>query len=102
MFLKARVSIFSFPHTKKRQECQTGANQNVHIKVCRIIISEGVSAHWFQPAGSAEVEDLGSVVVKVHYTYTVALSVPLYAPYRDVKGLIAQKLGQPASQLRLR
>ncbi|KAF0033700.1 hypothetical protein F2P81_013766 [Scophthalmus maximus] len=55
-----------------------------------------------QPAGSAEVEDLGSVVVKVHYTYTVALSVPLYAPYRDVKGLIAQKLGQPASQLRLR
>lgn len=49
---------------------------------------------------SAQAED--SVVVKVHYTYTVAMSVPLDTPYHEVKEQIAQKLGQPASQLRLR
>ncbi|XP_047446845.1 NADPH oxidase activator 1 [Mugil cephalus] len=43
-----------------------------------------------------------SVVVKVHYVYTVALSVPLDKPYHELKEEIAQKLGQPASQLRLR
>ncbi|KAG7240044.1 hypothetical protein INR49_028047 [Caranx melampygus] len=51
---------------------------------------------------SAQADDEGSVVVKVHYTYTVALSVPLDTPYHEVKEQIAQKLGQPASQLRLR
>lgn len=44
----------------------------------------------------------GAVVVKVHYTYTVALFVPLNTPYHELKEQIAQKLGQPASQLRLR
>ncbi|XP_058491193.1 NADPH oxidase activator 1 [Solea solea] len=55
-----------------------------------------------QTASSAQLEDVGSVVVKVHYTYTVALSVPLNAPYHEVKEQIAHKLGQPTNQLRLR
>ncbi|XP_034451671.1 NADPH oxidase activator 1 [Hippoglossus hippoglossus] len=55
-----------------------------------------------QPISSAQLEEVDSVVVKVHYTYTVALSVPLDAPYHEVKEQIAQKLGQSASQLRLR
>ncbi|XP_028313639.1 NADPH oxidase activator 1 [Gouania willdenowi] len=46
--------------------------------------------------------DVDSVVVKVHYTYTVAVSVPLNTPYHELKERIAEKLGQPASQLRLR
>ncbi|XP_040897424.1 NADPH oxidase activator 1-like isoform X2 [Toxotes jaculatrix] len=53
-------------------------------------------------ASSAQIQDVGSVVVKVHYMYTVAVSVPLDTPYHEVKEQIAQKLGQPASQLRLR
>ncbi|KAM7018087.1 LOW QUALITY PROTEIN: NADPH oxidase activator 1 [Tautogolabrus adspersus] len=55
-----------------------------------------------QHADSAQDAEGGSVVVKVHYTYTVALSVPLDTPYSELKERIAQKLGQPASQLRLR
>ncbi|XP_013879456.1 NADPH oxidase activator 1 isoform X2 [Austrofundulus limnaeus] len=55
-----------------------------------------------QQAGSAEGAAAGSVVVKVHYTYSVALSVPLDTPYHRLKEQIAQKLGHPASQLRLR
>uniref|UniRef100_UPI0037E83F07 NADPH oxidase activator 1 n=1 Tax=Semicossyphus pulcher TaxID=241346 RepID=UPI0037E83F07 len=55
-----------------------------------------------QHADSAQGAEAGSVVVKVHYTYTVALSVPLDTPYSELKERIAQKLGQPASQLRLR
>nr|XP_046241626.1 NADPH oxidase activator 1 isoform X2 [Scatophagus argus] len=55
-----------------------------------------------QHAGGAQGADSGSVVVKVHYTYTVALSVPLDTPQRELKEQIAQKLGQPPSQLRLR
>uniref|UniRef100_A0A8C7WBD4 NADPH oxidase activator 1 n=2 Tax=Oncorhynchus mykiss TaxID=8022 RepID=A0A8C7WBD4_ONCMY len=46
--------------------------------------------------------EAGSVVVKVHYRYTVALSVPLGTPYDDLQERIANKLGQPASHLRLR
>ncbi|KAM9360008.1 NADPH oxidase activator 1 [Symphorus nematophorus] len=55
-----------------------------------------------QYANSAQGAEASSVVVKVHYTYTVALSVPLDTPYHELKEQIAQKLGQPASQLRLR
>ncbi|XP_029367528.1 NADPH oxidase activator 1 isoform X1 [Echeneis naucrates] len=55
-----------------------------------------------QPTSSAQAEEGGSVVVKVHYMYTVALSVPLDTPFKEVKEQIAQKLGQPASQLRIR
>ncbi|XP_074525948.1 NADPH oxidase activator 1 [Halichoeres trimaculatus] len=55
-----------------------------------------------QQADSAQGAEAGSVVVKVHYTYTVALSVPLDTQYSELKERIAQKLGQPASQLRLR
>ncbi|CAJ1068686.1 NADPH oxidase activator 1-like [Xyrichtys novacula] len=55
-----------------------------------------------QGADAAQRADAGSVVVKVHYTYTVALSVPLDTPYSELKERIAQKLGQSASQLRLR
>ncbi|XP_053727508.1 NADPH oxidase activator 1 isoform X2 [Synchiropus splendidus] len=43
-----------------------------------------------------------SLLVKVHYTYTVALSVPADTSCRELKEQIAQKLGQPASNLRLR
>ncbi|KAJ7993635.1 hypothetical protein DPEC_G00256690 [Dallia pectoralis] len=50
------------------------------------------------PLGEAS----GSVVVKVHFRYTVALSVPLGTPYDQLQQRIAQKLGQPASHLRLR
>lgn len=50
----------------------------------------------------AQGAEASSVVVKVHYTYTVALSVPLDTPYNELKERIAQKLGQPVSQLRLR
>ncbi|KAI3372492.1 hypothetical protein L3Q82_022692 [Scortum barcoo] len=55
-----------------------------------------------QHAGAAQGAEGGSVVVKVHYTYTVALSVPLDTQYHKLKERIAEKLGQPASQLRLR
>ncbi|XP_045891352.1 neutrophil cytosol factor 2-like isoform X2 [Micropterus dolomieu] len=55
-----------------------------------------------QHTGKAQGAEAGSVVVKVHYTYTVALSVPLETSHYDLKESIAQKLGQPASHLRLR
>ncbi|XP_030581463.1 NADPH oxidase activator 1-like [Archocentrus centrarchus] len=55
-----------------------------------------------QHAGSAQGAEADSVVVKVHYIYTVALSVPPDTPYSELKEQIAEKLGQPASQLRLR
>lgn len=55
-----------------------------------------------QNAGGSQGAETGSVVVKVHYIYTVALSVPLDTPHNKLKEQIAQKLGQPASQLRLR
>lgn len=42
------------------------------------------------------------MVVKVHYTYTVAVTVPLNTPYHELKQRIAQKLGHPASELCLR
>ncbi|XP_048043590.1 NADPH oxidase activator 1 isoform X1 [Megalobrama amblycephala] len=47
-------------------------------------------------------QDSGSVVVKVHYTYTIALRVPLETPFRDLQEKIAQKLGQPVTNIRLR
>lgn len=52
--------------------------------------------------GAAQGAEAASVVVKVHYTYTVALSIPLDTPYHEMKEQIAQKLGQSASHLRLR
>lgn len=47
-------------------------------------------------------QESGSVVVKVHYTYTMALRVPAETPFRDLQEKIAQKLGQPAMNIRLR
>lgn len=61
-----------------------------------------VFAHCSQNASSAQGTEAGSVVVKVHHIYTVALSVPVDMPYNKLKEEIAQKVGQPASQLRLR
>ncbi|XP_075934309.1 NADPH oxidase activator 1 [Anarhichas minor] len=55
-----------------------------------------------QHVGVAQGTEASSLVVKVHYTYTMALSVPVDTPFHEVKERIAQKLGQPASQLRLR
>lgn len=53
------------------------------------------------PAG-AQAAERDSVLVKVHYTYTLALSVPLDTSVHDLKQQIGQKLGQSASVLRLR
>ncbi|XP_031426835.1 NADPH oxidase activator 1 [Clupea harengus] len=47
-------------------------------------------------------DDPGTVVVKVHYRYTVALRVPSGTPYGELQQKIGRKLGQPSSQLRLR
>ncbi|KAK2902623.1 NADPH oxidase activator 1 isoform X2 [Channa argus] len=55
-----------------------------------------------QHASSMQEAEAGSLVVKVNYIYTVALSVPVDMPYYELKKQIAQKFGQPASQLRLR
>ncbi|XP_029960604.1 NADPH oxidase activator 1 [Salarias fasciatus] len=55
-----------------------------------------------QEDDSAQGAEAGSVVVKVHYTYTVALSVPLDTTYQQLREQIAHKLGQQASQIRLR
>ncbi|XP_017162016.1 NADPH oxidase activator 1 [Poecilia reticulata] len=53
-------------------------------------------------AGSPQRAEEGTVVVKVHYTYNLALSIPLDTPYHKLKERIAEKVGQSASQLRLR
>ncbi|KAK5931797.1 hypothetical protein CgunFtcFv8_003564 [Champsocephalus gunnari] len=53
-------------------------------------------------ADEAQGAESGRVLVKVHFTYTVALSVPLEMTNDEIKNCIAQKLDQPASQLRLR
>ncbi|CAL8297395.1 NADPH oxidase activator 1 [Gadus morhua] len=42
------------------------------------------------------------VVVKVHFTYTLALSINPYASYKELQDRIARKLGQPPTNLRLR
>lgn len=42
------------------------------------------------------------VVVKVHYSYTLALGVPGDTPLPQLKQQLAQKLGQDAAALRLR
>ncbi|XP_026198493.1 NADPH oxidase activator 1 isoform X2 [Anabas testudineus] len=55
-----------------------------------------------QIARSAQETEAGCVVVKVHYIYNVALSVPVDMPCNELKKEIAQKVGQPASLLRLR
>lgn len=55
-----------------------------------------------QDLSSPSSDDQGSIVVKVHYRYTVALHVPSGTPYGELQQKIANKLGQPASQLRLR
>ncbi|XP_057688912.1 NADPH oxidase activator 1 [Corythoichthys intestinalis] len=47
-------------------------------------------------------EEIDYVEVKVHYTYTMALSVPSNTSYHELKEEIAQQLDQPASSLRLR
>ncbi|KAK2837111.1 hypothetical protein Q5P01_014323 [Channa striata] len=55
-----------------------------------------------QHASSSQEAKAGSVVVKVHYIYTVAMPVPMDMPYYELKEQVAQKFGQPASELRLR
>ncbi|XP_077457860.1 NADPH oxidase activator 1 isoform X2 [Stigmatopora argus] len=49
-----------------------------------------------------EEEETDYVTVKVHYTYSMAMSVPSNASYNELKEEIAQQLDQPASSLRLR
>ncbi|KAJ8413835.1 hypothetical protein AAFF_G00064330 [Aldrovandia affinis] len=55
-----------------------------------------------QGPSSPQTGDGESVVVKVHYRYTVALTVPVGTPYSELQGRIARKVGQPGSHLRLR
>lgn len=55
-----------------------------------------------QPTDSTQGTESSSVLVKVHFTYTVSLSAPLHTSYQELKDIIAEKLGQPASELRLR
>ncbi|KAL4623287.1 neutrophil cytosol factor 2-like isoform X1 [Arapaima gigas] len=55
-----------------------------------------------QELSSPQPEDEGSVVVKVHYRYTVSLRVPVEVSYSELQDRIANKLGQPAAHLRLR
>ncbi|XP_030647622.1 NADPH oxidase activator 1 [Chanos chanos] len=63
---------------------------------------------YLSPAASEESisspssEESNTVVVKVHFRYTVALNVPLETPYKELQGRIGKKLGQPAHLLRLR
>ncbi|XP_059405192.1 NADPH oxidase activator 1 [Carassius carassius] len=47
-------------------------------------------------------QESGSVIVKVHYSYTMALRVPLETSFRDLQDKITEKLGQPAMNVRLR
>ncbi|XP_064210541.1 NADPH oxidase activator 1 isoform X2 [Anguilla rostrata] len=51
---------------------------------------------------SSQTEEGGSIVVKVHYKYTLALNVPVGMPYSELQEKIARKVGQPATNLRLR
>lgn len=55
-----------------------------------------------QRPSSSQAEEGGSVVVKVHYKYTLALNVPVGMPYSELQEKIARKVGQPATNLRLR
>lgn len=70
--------------------------------------SSGAPA-YLPTSGSLDQEDLsdaegleGAVVVKVHFTYALSLSVPPYASYRELQDQIGRKLGQPPANLRLR
>ncbi|KAI4892894.1 hypothetical protein NFI96_019202 [Prochilodus magdalenae] len=54
------------------------------------------------PLQQASQDGAESVIVKVHYRYTVALSVPIDTPYRELQERVAQKVGQPAALTRLR
>ncbi|XP_066514430.1 neutrophil cytosol factor 2-like isoform X1 [Hoplias malabaricus] len=59
--------------------------------------------HPITPQSPAEQTDgADSVIVKVHYTYTVALRVPLDTPSWELQKRVSQKLGQPAAHIRLR
>ncbi|XP_077378036.1 NADPH oxidase activator 1 isoform X3 [Festucalex cinctus] len=55
-----------------------------------------------QDVASVQEAETDSVLIKVHYVYTVAVSVPSNASYHELKEEIAQQLDQPASSLRLR
>ncbi|KAK2912111.1 hypothetical protein Q8A67_004244 [Cirrhinus molitorella] len=50
----------------------------------------------------ASPQESGSVIVKVHYTYSMALRVPSETSFRDLQDKITEKLGQPAMNVRLR
>ncbi|XP_018614569.1 NADPH oxidase activator 1 isoform X2 [Scleropages formosus] len=55
-----------------------------------------------QELGSPQAEDGDSVVLKVHYRYTVSLRVPMETTYSALQEQIAHKLGQSPTHLRLR
>ncbi|KAJ8285688.1 hypothetical protein GJAV_G00029810 [Gymnothorax javanicus] len=64
--------------------------------------SQVLNSTYIQRPSSTETEAGGSVVVKVHYRYTLALNVPVGTPYTKLQQKIAGKVGHPASNLRLR
>ncbi|KAK7933253.1 hypothetical protein WMY93_004149 [Mugilogobius chulae] len=51
---------------------------------------------------SSPAPEAGSVHIKVHFTQTLSLSVPLDASYQELRESVARTLGRPASDLRLR
>ncbi|XP_065106320.1 NADPH oxidase activator 1 [Paramisgurnus dabryanus] len=60
------------------------------------------STHIPAQQTSTSIQEPESVIVKVHYKYTVALKVPLETSFRDLQEEVAQKIGQPATNIRLR
>lgn len=72
-----------------------------HVLFCRLY-SFLCSSHLSQQPSPAPEGEGGSVTVKVHYTCTVALSVPVGTPYSALRERIAHKLGRPAERLCLR
>ncbi|KAI7812567.1 NADPH oxidase activator 1 [Triplophysa rosa] len=60
------------------------------------------STHVPAQQAQTSAQEHGSVTVKVHYKYTMALRVPLETSFRDLQEKVARKLGQPATNIRLR
>lgn len=61
-----------------------------------------ISSASEQLSDSSRASDVGSVLVKVHFTQTLSLSVPLDASHQELRDSVAQKLKMSPSELRLR
>lgn len=61
-----------------------------------------ISSSSEQLSDSSRASEVGSVLVKVHFTQTLSLSVPLDASHQELRDSVAQKLRLSPSELRLR